>query len=238
MDALVKSLNTTLDIELFNFKQFSQTTLFMMAGMKYLQNKYKNKIHAHEIPVVITKDNQLSYNLDIHTDKMYTFVPLIIRGEIINHVNVLIFYANRNNVICERYDPQYSCCINEQFQRRIDTVLTSEFSKTNIIYVSPESMGIIVCPQSYIKDNFGYCQTYTLLYIDNFMKNTGKNRLEVISSFPSIQDLHDHIKTIVKFILQTTALTEKHKNILINYDTMPGDMKDYIINYIFRKLCC
>ncbi len=234
MEEIITSLNETLDIERLNYKTFSQSVAFMAAGLKRLEVKYtKVMFFFNYIEYYFGRRlyNELKRFIRIFSSakQIFMVIPLMIKNDgYIGHANVLFFYKKRGIVYCERYDPQYSCCIDEEYHSSIDNGLRSILTMLNVKYISPKKMNLVVCPQAYIRDNFGYCQTYTLIYLDKLLSNISKNRLQTISDFPTENDLKNYIKDIVKMILKLPRLTKYDKDILLNYDTSSGNLKNYI----------
>lgn len=235
MEKLILSLNQTLDLESFNYKTFSRTKSFMSAGMNYLKNKYINRamVFTEYIDYKDDYNLRLASELFISSRKIYMVLPLEIPSNSnMGHSNVLFFYKKQKAVYCERYDPQYSCCMNEEYHKEIDAVLSKNLSGLNIIYISPKMMTVIVCPQGYIKDNFGYCQTYNLIYIDNLLSMPRRNRLETMALFPTRKQLDEYIKEIVKMIISLPRLTKKDIEYILNFDNLSKNLKFYVITLV------
>lgn len=239
MEELITSLNETLDIEKFNYKTFSQLPIFMLAGLKYIHNRYNTNVLFIYSYIQYNFYQKFNNNLETYLDmfsmvgKKYMVIPFSITKDRTGHSNLLFFYKKKGMVYCERYDPEYSCCIMEDYHDHVDMILYKEFTKFNVTYISPKNMSVVVCPQAYIKDNFGYCQTYTLIYLDNLLKNTGKNRLKVMSEFPTENDLNEFIKNVVKMILKLPNLTKYDKDAILNYDTISKNTRNYISSLLF-----
>lgn len=239
MEKLITSLNYAMDIEKMNYKKFSQTGAFMMAGLKYLHKRYRRNVRfvfnylSYSFNNDLYNDLQASVDVFFFIPERYMVIPLSIQGPEVGHANVLFFFKEKDKVYCERYDPQYSCCIGETYHKKIDADLSRELSKLNVIYVSPEKMGVIVCPQAYIRDDFGYCQTYTIIYLDKLLSNPSENRLRTIADFPTENDLKRYIKHIVEMIIKLPGFNNYDKNILLNYDIQPEVMRDYISLLVF-----
>lgn len=242
MEEIITSLNETLDIEKLNYRTFSQSGIFMAAGLKRLQMKYTRVLFIfHYIEFSFGKKlyDDLKTFIRVFSDakQMYMVIPLTIPGDNnIGHANVLFFYKHKGIVYCERYDPQYSCCIQVVYHMLIDDDIREVLTKLNIKYISPKDMTLIVCPQAYIRDNFGYCQTYTLIYLDKLLSNLSRHRLQIISDFPTENDLKNYIKDIVKILLKLPILTKYDRNILLNYDTSSKNLRNYITSLLFLSI--
>lgn len=236
MDELIESINTALGVENFNYKTFSKTDVYFIAGMYHLRTKY-NKIALFS-PNIIIYDYTIK-NISFETiplesfkrsNKTYMIVGLYLYSKTFQHANALIFSKTKSKIDCTRYDPQYSCCIYQDIHDEIDAVLRSKFKQLNVKYISPSDMTVIVCPQSYTVDFFGYCQTYTIIYIDNFLKNSGKNVLKIMNIFPSEQELNNRIKLIVTWILD--RIKQDDRIFLLNYDILNFENKVGFVNML------
>ncbi len=239
MEHLLTSLNESLDIEAFNYKTFSQSHVFMSVGMKHLQDKYINKAIVYITYAVCNGEFHFNLIEAIQlfslSNKLYMVIPLNINFGPSGHANVLFFYKEKGKIYCERYDPEYSCCITAKYHRKVDLFLYKELTMLNIKYISPEMMSVIVCPQAYIVDNFGYCQTYTLIYIDNLLSMPKRNRLETMAMFPTKNQLNNYIKDIVMMILTFPRLTKKDKEYILNFDNLSQILKVYVSALIMSR---
>jgi hypothetical protein len=236
MDDLIESINTALDVENFNYKTFSKTDVYFIAGMHHLRTKY-NKIALFSRNIITydyTIKNLIFENILLESfkrsNKAYMIVGLYLYSKTFQHANVLIFSKTKSKIDCTRYDPQYSCCIYQDIHDEIDNILRSKFKQLDVKYISPSDMSVIVCPQSYAVDFFGYCQTYTIIYIDNFLKNSGKNMLKIINIFPSEQELNNRIKLIVTWILD--QIKQDDRIFLLNFDILNFENRVAFLNML------
>lgn len=228
MESLVEEINLSLDIELFKFKSFSQTTKFMFYGMYHLASIYNN---LRIIPFYLAyTQNGLSKN---SVKMVYNYLPklnlnaynilylTVHTTDAIGHANLLVIYMSQKGMICERYDPAYSCCADNSIDNILDNYLKLMFLEVNIKYISPKDMSVIVCPQAYIKDDFGYCQTYCLFYIKNLAQNK-EHRLKTMSRFAQQNELDQFIKEVVAYIIRLPKTTKKNANELLRFDILPA----------------
>jgi hypothetical protein len=233
MDALLRS---TGGISFIPYKTFSYTYAYTLGGLHYLSSIFTNalfifkKIQYTIEGLLMMYDVQSYINRFRRSRKRYMIVSLAIYYENGGgHAVILIFEKKPNEIICELYDPSYSCLVEDSVSNTINTLLRSQLRQYGVRYSTPSDLSVIVCPQACSRDIFGYCQTYSLLYVKKVLSSRpGTSRLSIMRNLPVSTELDAFITDVYRSIRRKRVIPNIIKEALAVYDTL-SDTNKFIV---------
>ena len=179
--------------------------------------------------IIIPKDFEVNFLQCININKLSTFANLNIYSEDGGHANALVFIFKDGVIEIERYEPHGG---HGMFSETLDKSIQKAFKRafvTRIRYKSP----IDICPghgPQAIQDigiirEFGFCQSWSALYIIDRLTNPDVESKEILKKYLTLKD-KELDELIIKFTEKLKKMTPEVSSD-IDYDPEVFNYYDY-----------
>lgn len=222
-----------LDSNFENYKKLSQYYGFGFLALKMLSEIYPSlKIYKKMIkifpenPAIYYMNqqeiNDLVYSINnfIKSKKKYLAIYLGVFFSTNGHTTVLFLQKRKNKITMERYDPDYY--FFDANQDDIDAYFKNFSDILGIEYISIGSLCPFFGPQAIANDSFGYCQTFSMTYIQHRLMYPFSNQEEILYMFYADPEklkimMDTFIKEIMKYIIKEHKPSGDRVNDLLQF---------------------
>lgn len=247
--------NLEIDSGFYSYNNISKSIPFMRLGLDMLKKTYTN-LQIYEDIIEMSKFTSDLPAISIHLDRekidklakvindfknnrrgKYLVIYLGLFFDNSGHATVLFIQKNKNTVVMERYDPDYSLDTDQDL---IDDYMSLLSIYLGVVYVPASRACPFIGPQKSSQDRFGYCQTYVLQYVrDRLMFALSTSDQIVNNTFEKLKNkktfvkgLDNTIKSVMRYMFSTYKIPDDMRTLIMGFNNLSITRQNFVTEYL------